>query len=110
MTVTDDETPERYQPEPRKWEDKDWLYEQYWGEWHDQSEIAEQVDVCQRVISNKMAELGIPTRREAVHRTAGQFGGYDPRDDYTVPDDADDTADWSIVVDGETVVDGGDDA
>jgi len=51
-----------YQPEPRKWEQKEWLYKKYWGELLTQREIADLVDVHRTTIRKQMQEFGIPVR------------------------------------------------
>jgi len=69
--------PEKYQPEPKRYEEKDWLYQQYWGALKSQHEIAEQTPVSRKKIRMEMAKHGIPTRaRECNHEQANPFSGF----------------------------------
>lgn len=51
-----------YEPEPRQWEQKDWLYEKYWGEMKSVREIADECEVEKRTLSKQFDRLGIPRR------------------------------------------------
>jgi hypothetical protein len=73
--------PERYQPEPRKCDDKAWLREQYWGDnLLNCAEIAEQCELCPSRVGHRLREMGIParannyTRNNAVSPFAGFYG------------------------------------
>jgi hypothetical protein len=54
--------PQKYQPEPKRYEQKDWLYQQYWGELKSTVEIAEQAEVNRATIRKRMEQFGIPRR------------------------------------------------
>jgi hypothetical protein len=58
----DDDPPNKYVPDPRQWEDKSWLYEQYWGRILSIDEVAAQTDVSGQTIVRRMDKLGIPRR------------------------------------------------
>lgn len=73
------ETPQRYVPETRIWEKKDWLYEQYWGEMKSSIEIAEKTGVSYERILTKMDEHGIPRRPETWDTGDEE---YNPRHDW----------------------------
>lgn len=79
----------KYTAEPRDYEQKDWLYEQYWGEMKSCSEIAEDCGVSHDTINYNMEELGIPKRYDGWKT---QKDEYDPRDEWdlgnSVQDDA----------------------
>jgi len=98
MSTSTDTTPERYRPEPRKWENKDWLYEQYWGQLRSTEAMAEDTDTCGQIIRETMDELGIPRRDEACHGRSrvGPFNGFYNGDDGPgrVSDDEGVTVDW----------------
>jgi len=87
-TETENTTPEKYRPEPRKYEQKDWLYQQYWGEMKSTIEIAEGVAVTQRYIVDLLDEHGIP-RRHPGHEAAGE-----PLKGFRAPDE-EESIDWS---------------
>lgn len=61
----DAKTPNRYTPDPRKFEDKQWLYEQYWGKVLSIDEVAAKTDVSSQTIIRAMDERGIPRRPSA---------------------------------------------
>jgi hypothetical protein len=73
-------TPEKYIPENRDWREKDYLYQQYWGEMNSATEIAEENGVGQSAVLRRMKELGIPRRPQrywhgnAVSPFAGFYG------------------------------------
>jgi hypothetical protein len=77
MLMTDS-TPARYQAATRKYEDKDWLYEQYWGEMLTIAEIAEQCDEgCPKHVREAMIDFGIPRRSsEAYDDSKSSFRGF----------------------------------
>jgi hypothetical protein len=72
------ETPERYKPDPRSWEQKDWLYEQYWGQLKSGRAIAEDVEVHERTIREELARHGIPRRPVAWRKESQKspFAGF----------------------------------
>jgi len=84
----DDGVPEKYQPEPRKCDDKGWLREQYWGdEFLSAADIAEKSELSKRHIRDRLIEFGIPRRPDSFARTnsTSPFAGfYGPGE--TVPD------------------------
>jgi len=51
-----------YAPPKREWNEKHWLYKQYWGEVKTVAEIATSVDVSRQTILRTMDEKGIPRR------------------------------------------------
>lgn len=57
-----------YEPEPRDWEQKSWLYEQYWGKKLGSSEISDKVGISGHTIRKKLTELGIPRRVAGYER------------------------------------------
>lgn len=57
-----DQTPARYQPEPRPYEQKQWLYEQYWGQMKSMPQIADECGVAHRTIWANLRQHGIPRR------------------------------------------------
>jgi len=52
--------PEKYQPSKRKYEQKEWLYEQYWGELLPLRVLAETCGVSHHQIRESLDEHGIP--------------------------------------------------
>lgn len=66
MPMPDD----RYTPEPRQYEDKQWLYQQYWGELRTLTAIADECDVSHPTIARQMRAFGIPRRSDAAGRAA----------------------------------------
>jgi len=62
VTMGDERVPNKYTPEPRKFEDKEWLYKQYWGRVKTISDLAEQTDVSAQTIVRSMDALGVPRR------------------------------------------------
>lgn len=78
-----------YEPEPREWEDKEVLYEKYWGEMMSLAEIADEFDTGPRMISDQMEEFGIP-KRHRCYKGKGQhspFTGFYNDDESTVGDE-----------------------
>lgn len=51
-----------YAPTDREWEDKQWLYEQYWGQVKTVAEMAMSVDVSRETLYRQMDSYGIPRR------------------------------------------------
>jgi len=68
VPVTVEHTPKRYRAEPKQYENKDWLYEKYWGKLLSQQEIADEADTHRTVIRENMNEHGIPTRADGYTR------------------------------------------
>jgi len=70
--------PEKYQPEPRRYEDKAYLVEQYWGELKSVREIADENDTCHDVIRTQLVENGIPTRVDGYNseNSISPFAGF----------------------------------
>jgi len=52
--------PEKYQPSKRQYEQKEWLYEQYWRELLPMRELAQKADVSHWLIRKAMEKHGIP--------------------------------------------------
>jgi hypothetical protein len=72
-------TPQKYLAEPRDYEDKHWLYEQYWGEeFLSQRTIAENCGVSKAVIKEQMHEFGIPRRPDGYTQgnSMSAFSGF----------------------------------
>lgn len=66
-----------YAPEPEKYEQKQWLYEQYWGQLKSQNKIVAGLDVSRKKIRMEMNEHGIPRRTEsAAHPQSNPFEGF----------------------------------
>lgn len=67
-----------YEPDPREWEQKEWLYEQYWGKMRSTAEIAKNVDVARTTIRKEIYEAGIPTRITGYTdtNTVSPFAGF----------------------------------
>lgn len=70
--------PEKYQPEPRLYEQKDWLYEQYWGELRSAGDLADDADTGHKTILEWMEKYGIPTRTDGFKRdnSVSPFRGF----------------------------------
>lgn len=62
------ETPDKYTPEPRKYEQKDWLYQEYWGKFKSVHQIADECDTAHSQVRESMVELGIPRRVDRFTR------------------------------------------
>lgn len=89
------ETPAKYRAEPPKYEQKDWLYEQYWSKGMSMKEMAQACDSNHQDIRDAMDEHGIPRRRRSH---AVDAGDYDPREEWTLDkSDEDNTVDWSEI-------------
>ena len=71
-------TPEKYLPQPRQYENKAWLYEQYWGELRPVREIAENCEVGHAAVREQMVEFGIPRRVDGFKRgnSVSPFAGF----------------------------------
>lgn len=61
------EVPSKYQADPRPYEDKQWLYEKYWGQLKPLSEIADRCGVSRRQLNKYCEKFGIP-RRHSFYR------------------------------------------
>lgn len=72
------EIPSKYVPNKRQWEDKEWLYEQYWGQMKSLRSLSEAVDVGTRAIKEQMDKYGIPTRGKEFkpENTTSPFTGF----------------------------------
>lgn len=109
------ETPSKYQPEPRQYEDEEWLYEQYVEEEKPIKEIAEETDWSSPVIRRALHESDIdvrppPSERPEEWTRDGDDWSYTPEDerisgtdiDDAVPSfetpDVDQRPDWSDIV------------
>jgi len=69
--------PDKYQPEPKRYEQKDWLYQQYWGALKSQNEIAEMIAQSRKKIRIELDKHGIPTRGEGWNNPkANPFAGF----------------------------------
>jgi len=115
--MTDTETPARYRPEPRQYEDKQWLYEQYWGQLKAFNEIAEDLDCGERQIREQMAAFGIPrrVRRYTSENSVSAFTGFYDTETTAQPDEqstqqydpdfeSDSDPDWFDVADRDNAV------
>jgi len=70
-------TPEKYTPDPEKYEKKCWLYQQYWGLLKSQQDVAAMTDVTRKKIRNELDRHGIPTRgRKFGNANANPFAGF----------------------------------
>lgn len=71
-------TNNKYTPEPRDYEQRDWLYERYWGEMMPMQEIADEADVSKDTIKRNLRDAGIPgrTRRFRRSNTISAFRGF----------------------------------
>jgi hypothetical protein len=99
---TNNGTPERYIPDDQPYDDKDWLYEQYWGTpWRSAREMAKACDTSRGTIQGRMEQFGVPKRPEYWKRSSGSC---DVQEMYAL-EDTDESVDWNIVVNNETVVD-----
>lgn len=93
--MTDQAVPEKYQAEPRKWEQKDWLYEQYWGEeMRSIAEIAEECGLHRKTVTKQFRQHGIPIREDCNQLRRD----YDPIEARR-PDEDDDRREWTEVAD-----------
>lgn len=82
------EVPQKYQPEPRKCDDKQWLREQYWGdEFLSAAEIAERCELSRTRVGKRLRKFGIPRRPVAYAKTnsTSPFAGF-YNDNESVPD------------------------
>jgi len=71
-------TPDKYIPETRQWEQKEWLYEQYWGEMHSTREMSEKVSVSTMTIKRTLKKFGIPLRTTSYnsYNAVSPFAGF----------------------------------
>jgi len=60
--------PGRYTPDTEVYEQKDWLYEQYWGQFKTASEVAEAGGTNHTQILNQLEKHGIPRRVNGFSR------------------------------------------
>jgi len=72
------EMPPKYQPDDRQWEDKQWLYEQYWANQRSIMNIAEDTTVSHQKVKQQLTECGIPRRLDGCHGRSrvGPFDGF----------------------------------
>jgi len=70
--------PPKYQPDDRQWEDKHWLYEQYWKRQRSIVSIAEDTNVSHQKVKQQLTECGIPRRLDECHDRSrvGLFDGF----------------------------------
>jgi len=75
---TMNQTPEKYRAEKPKYEQKEWLYEKYWGELLSQQTIADEVGVHRTIVRDAMHEHGIPRRPDGYTRdnAMSAFSGF----------------------------------
>jgi len=86
-----------YEPAPRKYENKQWCYEMYWGTGLSCPQMAAlcpsspSSDTIHRV----MDEMGIPRRSSHWHK---ESTAYEVRDDFAIGQNTDDenAVDWSV--------------
>lgn len=72
-----DQTPTKYQAETRYYEQKDWLYEHYWGQLKSQNEIADQIEQSRKKVRMELDRHSIPTRGENWNNSkANPFAGF----------------------------------
>jgi hypothetical protein len=70
-------TPDKYQAKPRKHEQKEWLYEQYWGELKTMEEMATEAPVERKEIRLALVEAGIPRRpKGCIIGKTSPFAGF----------------------------------
>lgn len=62
------DVPEKYQYDPEPYEQKDWLYEQYWGELRSTWEIEREFPVNRNKVRRELIQHGIPRRSTAAGR------------------------------------------
>lgn len=74
-------TPQKYQAESRRYEDKSWLYQQYWGQLKSTVEIASVVDITDQTLRHKMERFGIPRRHPHWETYSDPCYGFRPVDD-----------------------------
>jgi len=84
------ETPKKYQANTRNYEQKNWLYQKYWGELLSVMEMAKQADVVEshRRITEQMERHGIPRRVDGYtdENSVSPFAGF-YQDDIAQTDD-----------------------
>jgi predicted DNA-binding protein YlxM (UPF0122 family) len=123
-----DGVPEQYQPTYEKYEQKEWLYEQYWGQLNSQREIAEKVNVARTKIRMELDRHGIPLREMGCSAgTQSPFRGFYNGDEnvptneaqqHFDPEKQGQKADWeldarkrdTVSLDWHHMVDGGENA
>lgn len=88
--MTDSKVPEKYQPETRDWERKEWLYEQYWGDdFASTRDIAERTEASRKQLKENMDKHGIPKRdphATADNNTVSAFVGFYNEGELVPPD------------------------
>jgi hypothetical protein len=113
-----DETPPKYVPQPRQWDDKQWLYEQYWGEELLSIEtIATRLDVAPSVVRRALHDHGIPRRIQGYtpSNTVSPFRGFydgdmavrdnDPQNNYDEDyDPPSETLHWERLAEQDPIV------
>lgn len=81
-------TPAKYVPTPEEYEQKGWLYEQYWGELRSENEIAADLPVSRSKVRTELDRHGIP--RRGVGAAKGNHnpfeGFYGPRETPPAPE------------------------
>jgi hypothetical protein len=68
-----------YEPEPRKCDRKDWIYERYWGEdMRSLPEIANETEHSLSLLVERMSDFGIPRRLRKYSRNSSvsPFAGF----------------------------------
>jgi len=79
------DVPAKYQPDDRQFENKQWLYERYWGDLQPMHVLADECNVCHHTIREAMTEHGIPrhpdnwTRENNVSPFAGFYNDENAR-------------------------------
>jgi hypothetical protein len=78
-----------YEPDPRDWEQKDWLYEKYWGELLSLREVAEAAGVTEKPVREQMNSFGIPRRERGFDKegTISPFSGFYTEDEVAQGDE-----------------------
>jgi len=97
--------PEKYQPSKRQYEQKEWLYEQYWEKLLPLKEIAQKAGVSHHQIRQALNEHGIPrhtdnwTQENNVSPFAGFYNDENARteEDYYEDCHPDEPTDWGVI-------------
>lgn len=61
-------TPKKYRAKERKYENKSWLQQKYWGDFLSTKEIAEEIGCNHTLVNNALIEFGIPRRTRSYDR------------------------------------------
>jgi len=69
-------TPAKYRRTPDKYEQKKWLYQQYWGQLKTQREIADQCSVTRGTVGQYLRKHGIPQREVGNDGESNPFKGF----------------------------------